>query len=104
MSIPEIRILGIDTSLRSTGVGVVAATGSRMSAIEYGTIPIAAKVSLSESLTRLHRAIVEIIERTRPEAAAIEGIFFCKNVNTAVVLGEARGVVIAACAAQGLAV
>jgi crossover junction endodeoxyribonuclease RuvC len=98
----DIRILGIDTSLRSTGVGVVAAAGSRMSAVEYGAIRIPARAPLSECLKRLNRGIVEIIERTRPEAVAIEGVFFSKNANTAVILGEARGVVIAACAFQGL--
>lgn len=104
MSKSTIRILGIDTSLRSTGVGVVDAVGSRQSAVEYGAIRIPAAVSLSECLKRLHHGIVDIIDRTRPEAAAIEGIFFCKNANTAVVLGEARGVVIAACAEKGLPV
>ena len=104
MSKPEIRILGIDTSLRSTGVGVVAAAGSRLSAVEYGAIRVSPKVLLSVCLMRLSRELVEIIERTKPEAAAIEGIFFCKNANTAVILGEARGVVIAACAAKGIPV
>jgi crossover junction endodeoxyribonuclease RuvC len=46
----------------------------------------------------------DLLARTAPQAAAIEGIFYCKNVRTAVVLGEARGVVIAACAAAGVPV
>jgi crossover junction endodeoxyribonuclease RuvC len=99
-----IRILGIDTSLRSTGVGVVAAEGSRMSAVEYGTLKNPARRALSECLTCLSAGIVEIIDRTGPEAAAIEGAFFSKNANTAMILGEARGVVIAACAARGIPV
>ena len=99
-----IRILGIDTSLRSTGVAVVAAAGSRMSAVEYGAIRIPQKLPLSECLKRLSIGIEDLIERTRPEAAAIEGVFFSKNANTAVILGEARGVVIAACAKNGLPV
>ena len=104
MSKTDIRILGIDTSLRSTGVGVVAAAGSRMAAVEYGALRASARIPVSECLTRLSRGIADIIERTRPEAAAIEGAFFSKNANTAMVLGQARGVVIAACALRGIPV
>lgn len=95
-----IRILGIDASLRSTGIGLVEARGNRLSAIEYGVLKMPAKCSLSECLKRLYRGVVEIIERGQPEAVAVEGVFFCKNVRTAVTLGEARGVVIAACTAR----
>jgi len=48
--------------------------------------------------------MVEIIERSRPSAVAIEGVFFCKNVKTVLMLGEARGAVITACVAQGVPV
>jgi crossover junction endodeoxyribonuclease RuvC len=98
------RVLGIDTSLRSTGVGVVEARGHRFSAIEFGRIHNAAKLKLSECLRRLDGGIREIIQRAQPEAVAVEGIFFCKNVRTAVILGEARGAVLAACAGASLPV
>ena len=98
------RVLGIDTSLRSTGVGVVEARGSALVAVEHGRIHNPDRLMLSECLRRLDEGIREIISRTRPEVAAIEDIFFCKNARTALVLGEARGVVIAACAAGGLPV
>jgi crossover junction endodeoxyribonuclease RuvC len=96
------RVLGIDTSLRSTGVGVVDAQGSRLSAVEFGRIHNPPGLKLSECLRRLDGGIRETIARTRPDTVAIEDIFFCKNVRTAVVLGEARGAAIAACAAAGL--
>jgi crossover junction endodeoxyribonuclease RuvC len=73
-------------------------------AIDHGRIRNADGVLLSECLRRLDGGIREIIARTQPEAAAIEDIFFCKNARTAMILGEARGVVIAACAAAGLPV
>ena len=98
------RVLGIDTSLRSAGVGVVEAHGHRFSAIEFGRIHNAAKLKLSECLRRLDGGIREIIQRTQPEAVAVEGIFFCKNVRTAVILGEARGAVLAVCAGANLPV
>lgn len=98
------RVLGIDTALRSTGVAVVDAEGSRLCAVEYGLLKTAAREPLSVCLKRLHHGLMEIIERYKPDCVAIEGVFFCKNVRTAVILGEARGASIAACAANGLSV
>ena len=97
-------MLGIDTSLRSTGIAVVDAIGSRLSSVEYGTLKTAAKQPLSVCLKRLHQGLIDIIEKHQPSCVAIEGIFFCKNVKTAVILGEARGAAIAACAANDLCV
>ena len=74
-------MLGIDTSLRSSGYGVVESVGTRLVEVTHG-----------------------IIAQTKPEAAAIEGIFFCKNARTALVLGQARGVALLACTAAGLPV
>jgi len=98
------RILGVDTSLRSTGLGLIQVRGSRLEVVEHGLVKNPATWSLSRCLVHLHAAIGEILERGKPGTVAIEGIFFCKNVRTAVILGEARGVVIAACAATGVPV
>jgi crossover junction endodeoxyribonuclease RuvC len=96
------RVLGVDTSLRSTGVAVVDASGNRITAVEYGAIRPPRNASHSECLISIFRGISEAIERFQPEAAAMEGIFFCRNVATAVVLGEARGAVMCACADRGV--
>ncbi len=98
------RVLGIDTSLRSSGVGVVEAAGSRLAAVEYGRVRNADRLPLSACLRRLDEEVRALIARTQPAEAAIEDVFFCKNVRTAVTLGEARGVVIAACAGAGIPV
>jgi crossover junction endodeoxyribonuclease RuvC len=98
------RVLGIDTSLRSTGLGVVEARGSLLTAVEQGRVRNPDTLPLSECLCRLDAAIRGIIVRAQPEAAAIEDIFFAKNARTAMILGQARGVAIAACAAAGLPV
>ncbi|MCK5850696.1 MAG: crossover junction endodeoxyribonuclease RuvC [Kiritimatiellae bacterium] len=99
-----VKTLGIDTSLRSTGVAVVSAEGNRLSAMEYGVIKNAPKVRLSECLRNLDSGISEIIARTNPTAAAIEGSFFGKNVKTSMILGQVRGVAIAACARNNVSV
>ena len=96
------RVLGIDTALRSTGFGVVESKGNRFSGVDYGTIKNPQSRSHSECLKHLHGELVGVLSRTRPEVAAIEGGFFFKNARTALVLGEARGVVIAACATFGI--
>ena len=98
------RVLGVDTSLRSTGFGIVEARGTRMVAIEYGTIRNAASLLHSECLSNIQEELLDRIARNSPVAAAIEGIFHCKNVKTAVALGQARGVVMVVCASRRLPV
>ena len=73
-------------------------------ALEYGPVKASRTLSLSGCLQNLYSAVTEVIGRTKPDAAAIEGVFFCKNIKTVLMLGEARGVVIAACAAHGVPV
>jgi len=104
LSSQNTRALGIDTALRCTGVAVVDLAGSRYSVVEYGLLKNPASLSLSECLTRLHRGLSELIERTRPVAASIEGAFFHQNIKTAMTLGQARGVAIAACSGLGVPV
>jgi len=97
-----VRILGIDTSLRSTGLGVVESSGSRMRCLDCGFLKTSPKWPHSQCLLRIAEGLDDIIKEMRPDAVAIEGAFYCKNVKTAMVLGEARGVAIAACARHGL--
>ncbi len=98
------RILGIDTSLRCTGLGVVEAHGSVMRAVEFGCLKTKPAWLHSACLLHIAQGIRKIIGETAPAAVAIEGAFFCKNIKTAMVLGEARGVAIAVCAEAGLPV
>jgi len=98
----SIRVLGIDTSLRSTGLGVIERSGSRMIPLGYGTLKTGRTAPHSECLLKIFRGVSEYIERYSPQSVSIEGIFYCRNVRTAVTLGQARGAAIAACAAAGL--
>lgn len=93
------RVLGIDTALRSSGLALVQERQGRLEALEYEIVKNPPARSLSHCLRHLYQSVEALIRRGQPTAVAIEGIFFCKNVKTAVILGEARGVVIAACAA-----
>jgi crossover junction endodeoxyribonuclease RuvC len=92
-------VLGIDTSLRSTGFGVLAVEGSRLRAVEMGAIKNAQKVSLSGCLRNIHSTVAALIEKHRPDVIAVESVIYGKNAGTMLVLGEARGAVITAAAA-----
>ncbi len=101
---PPLRILGIDTSLRSTGVAVIQSDGIRHQAVTYGRIHAPASWPRSQCLVQLQEQIADVIVKEKPDTVAIEGIFFCKNIKTAFILGEARGTVICTCASAGLPV
>ena len=90
-----VRILGVDTALRTTGYGVVDSQGSRLSAVDAGVIRTTRQFPFSECLRRLAGGVRELVKLHAPDVVAIEGAFYCRNVNTTMVLGSARGAVIA---------
>ena len=96
------RVLGIDTALRCTGLGVVERAGPRWRAVDYGLVRNAPKLRHSQCLHRLQEGVREFIARTQPDTVALEGAFFARNPGTAMILGEARGAVIALVATLGL--
>ena len=97
-------ILGIDTSLRSTGFGVLSVEGSRLRAVDYGNIRNAPKLPLTACLKAIHAKVVDLIAAHRPDVVAIESVIYGKNAGTMLVLGEARGAVLTAAADAGVPV
>ena len=95
-------VLGIDTSLRSTGYAVLEAQGSRLRAIDYGNIKNAPKLPLTGCLKAIHAKIEELIATHHPDVMAIEQVIYGKNAGTMLVLGEARGAVLTAAADAGI--
>ena len=91
-------VLGIDTSLRSTGYGVLSVEGSRMRCVACGTVPNKASLPLTACLKVIHAKVAELIEAHRPDVMAIESVIYGKNAGTMLVLGEARGAVLTAAA------
>jgi crossover junction endodeoxyribonuclease RuvC len=83
---------------------VVEGQGNRFKCLAYDVIKNPASRRHSACLAHLYETLTDFIEQTRPDAVAIEGIFFSKNARTAVILGQARGAVLTACARAGLAV
>ena len=99
-----IRVLGVDTSLRSTGIGVVECVGNDLVLVKCGTIRCQRYMTLSECLKKLAGGINDVVDECRPDEVAVEGIFCCRNPKTAIILGHARGVVLQVCASRGLPV
>jgi crossover junction endodeoxyribonuclease RuvC len=94
----KVRLLGVDTALRTTGFGLVDCQGNRMTAVDCGIITTTARQPLSECLRRLAGGVRELVATYAPNEAVLEGAFFSRNVRTAMMLGSARGAVIAALA------
>ena len=92
-------ILGVDTSLRSTGYGVLETQGSRMRACAYGRIPNAAQLPVSECLRNIYLKIASLIAEFDPDVLSVEKVIYGKNAGTMLLLGEARGAVITAASA-----
>ena len=90
-------VLGVDTSLRSTGYGVLEVQGSTMRALDFGNIKNPPSRPLSACLSHIHAKIAGLIEVYKPSVASIEQVIYGKNALTMLVLGEARGAVITAC-------
>lgn len=103
MSIP-IRILGIDPGLRKTGWGVILSEGTKLSFVGCGCIESDAKLSLPERLRQLHHGISEIIETFAPDEAAVEETFVNRDPQSALKLGQARGVALVVPALAGVEV
>ena len=98
------KVLGIDASLRGTGLAVIEQQGSRTASRHWEVVKIGAQAPHSECLRTIRERVDAVLAAHKPAAAAIEGGFFFKNAKVALVLGEVRGVAIACCAAAGVPV
>ncbi|MBL8959898.1 MAG: crossover junction endodeoxyribonuclease RuvC [Gemmatimonadetes bacterium] len=96
-------ILGVDPGTAVTGYGLVR-LGDRATPrlVECGVIRTRAQDPLAPRLLEISTALRDIIDRCRPDAMAVEDIFYARNVRTTVVLGHARGVILLAGAQAGL--
>ena len=97
------RVLGIDPGTAVTGYGVVEPSNGRPARlIECGIIRTDSRAKMWQRLDSLFEGVSDLIERHRPDALAVESIFYGKNVRTTVVLAQARGVILLAGARAGL--
>jgi len=97
-------ILGIDPGFAITGYGIVKYEGNKFSAIDYGAITTASTMELPKRLLHLHDSLEKLIGEYKPDAIAIEELFFNKNIKTALTVGHGRGVAVLTAAESGIEV
>jgi len=95
-------IIGVDPSLRGTGYGVIQLARPNPRALAHGTIACPAAWERSRCLVKIMQTLREIVARHQPTVCAIEGLFYAQNLQTALIMGEARGAALAALAEAGL--
>jgi crossover junction endodeoxyribonuclease RuvC len=98
-------VIGIDPGTATTGYGLVhAEQGSKLETVTYGAILTPAKMSMPDRLVLLYEKLNDILLLHQPDSAAVEKLFFQKNVRTAISVGQARGVVLLALSQKGLSI
>lgn len=98
-------VLGIDPGTATTGYGFVREhTDGALEAVAYGVIRTPARTPMHERLLKLYREMAELVRTHQPDAAAVETLFFGKNVTTAITVAQGRGVVLLALAEAGLTI
>jgi len=98
------RIIGVDPGLASTGWGVIESSRGALKYIAHGCIETHADKSRGERLSFIYKSFLKVIKTHEPEQAAIENLYFGKNVSSAMAVAEARGVLFMALAGKGLPV
>jgi crossover junction endodeoxyribonuclease RuvC len=99
-----IRILGIDPGLRSMGWGIVEVLGSRLAYVACGAVRSNDKDGLAARLRSLHEGLAQVIADHRPDEAAVEETFVNRDPQSALKLGQARGIALVVPALAGLGV
>jgi crossover junction endodeoxyribonuclease RuvC len=96
-------VLGIDPGTAHTGYGVVLSRGSELAALNGGVIGTGPSEPLEQRLARIHARVCDLISDHRPDALAVEELYFGQNARTAFAVGQARGVVMVAAGIAGIA-
>ena len=87
-------ILGLDPGLANLGYGIIEQKNNELKFVKAGLIKTAANLTTADRLLTIHNELTGIIKKNRPDKIAIEELFFCKNVKTALVVGQAIGVIL----------
>ncbi len=102
----SVRVIGIDPGSRITGWGIVEEASGVLQLVDCGAIRTQSKgnTPFSVRLATIYKELNTIIGHYKPHEAAIEQVFTAKNAMTALKLGQARGVAVAACAGHDISV
>lgn len=95
-------VLGIDPSLRGTGYGIIRLGPNGPMALTHGTISCPASWQRSRCLFQILQTLRDVLKEHKPTVCGIEGLFYAQNLQTALIMGEARGACLAAIAETGI--
>jgi crossover junction endodeoxyribonuclease RuvC len=95
-------ILGLDPSLRGTGYGILRVARPASQALAHGTIACPANWARSRCLVKIVQTLREVLKQHQPGVCVVEGLFYAQNLQTALIMGEARGAALAVIGEAGL--
>ena len=95
------KVLGIDPGTAALGYGIVERSGGRLREVDHGCLNTSPDLSLPERLLAIHALVDELLALHEPDFMGVERLFFSRNVQTALGVGQARGVVLLAAAQHG---
>src|SRR5580693_5983853 len=95
-------ILGVDPSLRGTGFGIIEMAKPHPKTLTHGTITCPQTWERSRCLAKISETLRAEIQKYRPTVCVVEGIFYAQNLQTAMIMGEARGAALAVIAERGI--
>ncbi|MDD2511340.1 MAG: crossover junction endodeoxyribonuclease RuvC [Syntrophomonas sp.] len=98
------RVLGIDPGTATTGYGLICSEAGRVKAITYGTIVTPAQMEMPLRLQQIHKELESLLMEYKPDAVAVEEIFFNHNSKTVITVAQSRGVILMTAAAAGMPV
>ena len=106
MADTSLVVLGVDPGSQRTGWGIIAEQSGVLRLVDCGIIRTTSggEKEFSRRLAVIYRQLADVVGRYRPQEAAIEEVFTARNAASALKLGQARGVAVAACAAHGVPV
>lgn len=91
-------ILGIDPGIGRTGWGIVEVKSGKLNVGKYGCIETSQNLIVEKRLHNIYDDLVSILKTEKPDALAVEELFFNTNTKTAMIVGQARGVILLAAA------
>jgi len=95
-------ILGIDPGYATVGYGAIEYGRGGARALVYGAITTAPGCALSLRLLEIYRDMQTLLDKVKPDAVAVEELFFNNNITTGIQVAQARGVILISCAQRGL--
>ena len=96
------RIIGVDPGLNNTGFGILDYRGSKIKVVAYGLVTPPTEESIPNRLEYLNSHMNDLIDKFNPMSMAIEDSFYSQNVKSAILLGQARGVLLLSAASRGI--